>query len=57
MRRTVMGITLEDGHNDKSMADKVGWVQQEALVALRMVSVMSSDEALRGWAGTFIPTG
>ena len=49
----VRGITLEDDHNDKIMADKVAWVQQEALVALRMVSVMSSDEALRGWAARF----
>ena len=49
----VRGITLEDDHNDKTMADKVGWVQQEALVALRMVSIMSSDASLRAWATAF----
>ncbi len=33
----VRGVTLEADHNDEHMFDKVAWVQQEGLVALRMV--------------------
>lgn len=46
----VRGTTLEDDHNDKFLKDKVGWVQQEGLVALLMVIEHTQSEQMRAWA-------
>ena len=49
----IRGITSDEGHNDKDMYDKVGWVQQEALTGALVVLQKSKEEDMIKWAGSY----